>query len=153
MSKRVSRKSLWSQVAPKGVGQRNALRSRCGTKCFLRPKDNGFPVCSAKSRKCDYNCKGLFAAKGRASQYKYASIAAKADRLIKKHCSPSRSTRKSRRRSTRKSRRRSTRKSRRRSTRKSRRRSTRKSRRRSTRKSRRRSTRKSRRRSTRKSRR
>ena len=144
----------WKKSAPKPGRQRSAMRRRCGTKCFLKPATNGFPVCAHKT--CMHSCKGLLAAKTRARQYKYPDVARKAQSLAKKKgCRWAKgSRRKSRRRkSRRKSRKRSRRKSRKRS-RKSRKRS-RKSRKRSRksrrlsrrRKSRRKSSRRSRRRS------
>jgi hypothetical protein len=97
-SRRVAKsasRSVWGMMAPKPEKQRQSLRKKCGTKCFLRPEDNGFPVCSARTRGCGFNCKGLFAARARAIQYNYGDIEKKADALIKKHCSYTSPVRKS----------------------------------------------------------
>ena len=58
----------WKSQSPK---QRILIKKKCGSKCFLRPKDNGFPVCTSN---CTYSCKGLAAAKSRAGKHGYLSI-------------------------------------------------------------------------------
>lgn len=107
----------WAKNSPRVGRQRELLKARCGNKCFLRPKDNGFPVCSAYSRNCDYNCKGLFSAKARANQYGYLGIARQAEKLLRDKCNWSvrpRKSRSQRRKSQRRSRKSRSRKSKRR---------------------------------------
>ena len=65
----------WSQKSPTRGDQRNLIKKKCGNKCFLRPKDNGFPICTSN---CAFDCSGLKAAKNRARQYNYTSIENKA---------------------------------------------------------------------------
>ena len=42
------------------------MKRRCGKKCFLRPRDEGFPIC--KKGTCEISSAGLRAAYYRASQ-------------------------------------------------------------------------------------
>lgn len=112
----------WAKSSPKTGRQRSAMKKKCGTRCFLKPSINEFPICSKNS--CSYSCKGLLAAKTRARQYKYYSISNKAqNRAIRAKCSwvKSRKSSRRRKRSRCSTRRRSTRRKRsRRSTRRSR---------------------------------
>ena len=68
----------WKQKSPTRGEQRDLIKKKCGSKCFLRPKDNGFPICTSN---CLFNCSGLNAAKSRAGQYNYTSIENKAQRI------------------------------------------------------------------------
>ena len=68
----------WKQKSPTRGEQRNLIKKKCGSKCFLRPKDNGFPICTSN---CLFNCSGLNAAKSRAGQYNYTSIENKAQQI------------------------------------------------------------------------
>ena len=72
----------WKKSAPKLLSERRSLKKKCGTKCFLSPKDLKFPIC--KKNSCKVDCKGLVAAKVRSNQFKYKSIAKRADSMIKK---------------------------------------------------------------------
>lgn len=106
-SRKKSRKNPmkgWTKMlSPRTQSERRKLKARCGSKCFLRPSTNSFPICAKNS--CTYNCKGLLAAKTRARQFKYTSIASKAQRLAReKGCSWAKKSK--RRKSRRKSRRR-----------------------------------------------
>lgn len=76
----------WARVAPKLRSQRRKLKEKCGSKCFLSPKDLKFPVCKKTSRKgkCNASCSGILSAYRRARQYKHSAIANKALRLAKK---------------------------------------------------------------------
>ena len=76
--KRYSKPIGWSQKSPTRGEQRNLIKKKCGSKCFLRPKDNGFPICTSN---CLFNCSGLNAAKSRAGQYNYTSIENKAQQI------------------------------------------------------------------------
>ena len=119
-SKRKSRRRFpmrgWIEFAPKHGRQRSTMRSKCGSKCFLKPSTNGFPICSRGT--CKHSCRGLLAAKIRAIQYGYSSIAISAQSIAHKNKCPwakKRSRKVSRRRSRKVSRRRSRKVSRRRS--------------------------------------
>ena len=77
----------WTKMlSPTTQVKRRKLKDKCGSKCFLRPSTNSFPICAKNS--CTYNCKGLLSTKTRARQFNYSSIAAKAQRLEReKGCS------------------------------------------------------------------
>ena len=58
----------WHELAPRKGKERNELKAKCGDACFLRPDDNGFPICAALTRTntpCAVDCRGLAAAKSR----------------------------------------------------------------------------------------
>lgn len=58
----------WHELAPRKGKERDELKAKCGDACFLRPEDNGFPICAALSRTkspCAVDCRGLAAAKSR----------------------------------------------------------------------------------------
>ena len=147
----------WHRQSPKTTKERRRMLKKCGSKCFLKPRSLGYPICP-KGR-CSPSKKGLEAAYIRARQFKHQSIASKAKRKLKRsrrrrsprnRRSRSRMNRRSRSRMNRRRRSRvkSRRRSRRRKSRRNRRsRSRRKSRRKSRRNRRSRSRRKSRRRS------
>ncbi len=83
----------WGERAPPQTNPRRQLKKKCGDKCFLRPVDNGFPICpkcldpncqSCQHKKgqgdcCQLDCQGLVAAKQRAAQHGYQDIVDKAD--------------------------------------------------------------------------
>jgi hypothetical protein len=101
----------WSSLAPHTMTERQNLASRCGrSRCFLRPSNLGFPICSYRGN-CSVDCRGLNAAKSRARQFGYSSILNKSKYI--KSCTSNIRRSKSRHRS--KSHRRSKSKSRRRS--------------------------------------
>lgn len=59
----------WGEIEPKRGAERAALKAKCGDPCFLRPKDNAFPICaklSVTGGECQVSCTGLAAAKNRA---------------------------------------------------------------------------------------
>lgn len=103
-----SRSRGWGRAAPRTMTERKALAKRCGLKkCFLRPSNLGFPICSYRGS-CKPDCRGLAAARSRARQFGYASIVRKA-RSMRKSCPKSggrprrsRSRRRSRKRRSRK---------------------------------------------------
>jgi len=76
----------WKFLAPKRGTARHSLKSKCGSKAFLLPAHEGFPVMSLHSHGCAYSCPGLHAAYSRARQYGHHAIAARAHALIQKHC-------------------------------------------------------------------
>ena len=76
-------------LSPAKGPARHALKKRCGTKCFLLPETEKFPICralnmsgSTRSTPCQIDCQGLRAAKSRARQWHYAAVGLKADRLL-----------------------------------------------------------------------
>lgn len=91
----------WTKIAPKQGKERTSMLRKCGSKCFLLPSEKKFPICTPGS--CRVNCKGLAAAKIRASQWGYNNVRSKAQHKgVKAGCSwakRSRSRRKSRRKS------------------------------------------------------
>ena len=78
--------SKWSRVAPKTVGDRSALLSKCGRKCFLGPGKT-FPICarsgSGHGGACKISRRGVVAAYSRARQW--ASITARKKRTSSAH--------------------------------------------------------------------
>lgn len=86
-------KRMWSRVAPKRVGERSALLSKCGKRCFLG-SEKTFPICARlgsrsvshtranKSRMCKIDRRGVQAAYIRAREW--ASITAKKKRTSAK---------------------------------------------------------------------
>jgi len=80
-SHRTSRK--WSRDAPKSVGDRSAVLSKCGRRCFLGPGKT-FPICArlgsgtgsgTRSGTCKIDPRGVAAAYSRAREW--ASITAR----------------------------------------------------------------------------
>lgn len=58
----------WKEIAPKVGSERNALKAKAGDACFLRPQDNGYPICpklSVTDNVPKVSCQGLAAAKNR----------------------------------------------------------------------------------------
>jgi len=85
-----SRSRKWSRVAPKTVGERSAVLSKCGSRCFLGPAKT-FPVCArlgagagtgAGAGDCKVDRRGVAAAYVRASEW--ASITARKKRTSAK---------------------------------------------------------------------
>ena len=79
----------WSRVAPKTVGERSALLSKCGRRCFLGPGKT-FPICArlvsrVGSRTCKVDRRGVAAAYSRARQW--AAITARKKRSSSKAAS------------------------------------------------------------------
>ena len=76
----------WSRVAPKTVGERSALLSKCGRRCFLGSRKT-FPICprlgASGSRSCKVDRRGVAAAYSRAREW--ASITARKKRTSAAH--------------------------------------------------------------------
>ncbi len=77
----------WSRVAPKTVGERSALLSKCGRRCFLGSR-NTFPICprlgsGSGSGSCKIDRRGVAAAYSRAREW--ASITARKKRTSAAH--------------------------------------------------------------------
>ena len=73
----------WAAAAPRSIRPRRALRSRCGSKCFLSPGNLKYPICR-KSGSCRPDCRALLAAISRSKQYNRAPNIAKKARSIAK---------------------------------------------------------------------
>jgi hypothetical protein len=72
----------WSRDAPKSIGDRSAVLSKCGRQCFLGPGKT-FPICArlgsgAGSGTCKVDRRGVAAAYSRAREW--ASITARKKR-------------------------------------------------------------------------
>jgi len=80
------RGSKWSRVAPRSIGERSAVLSKCGRRCFLG-SEKTFPICArlgsvSSSNTCKINRLGVQAAYIRAREW--ASITARKKYLSKK---------------------------------------------------------------------
>jgi hypothetical protein len=74
----------WSGAKPNTTSERRIMMQRCGAKCFLLPSQLKFPICPIRPRiSCRPSRQGVLAAKIRARQHKYASVTARADRILK----------------------------------------------------------------------
>jgi hypothetical protein len=77
----------WSVAAPRRGSERHELYDKCGATCFLRPEDEGFPICPAclpddpNCGGCTPDCRGVASAYVRARQYHYDDIAEQAQSL------------------------------------------------------------------------
>lgn len=58
---------VWGSISPKRGTERNQLKAKCGDGCFLRPQDNGYPICPklGVGHDCQVSCEGLAAANAR----------------------------------------------------------------------------------------
>ena len=83
VSKRVSKRSKSSPTRgwkpARNISSRRALKSKCGSRCFLLPSKHKFPICYSN---CKPNCKGIVSSYVRAQQWKYPTVAKKAKSLI-----------------------------------------------------------------------
>ena len=71
----------WKKMSPRKPSTRRSLKAKCGSKCFLLPSQNKFPICDAA---CNVSCKGLVAAKVRSAQWKYPGVYRKASAMVNK---------------------------------------------------------------------
>jgi len=74
----------WKAAAPQRGRERHTVMAKCGSKCFLRPEDEGYPVCSkcdGDSCSCQVDCRGLLAAYRYAQKYGAQNIADAARQL------------------------------------------------------------------------
>ena len=86
---RGSRTRGWRADSPRRGTERHLLKAKCGSKCFLAPDSEGFPICPkclGKRCVCRADCRGLLAAEIRAKQYGYKKIAKTAVGLRKRFC-------------------------------------------------------------------
>ncbi len=74
----------WKVASPARGRERTAMKQKCGSKCFLVPAKNGYPVCARNT--CKPDCRGIISAKVRAAQYKETTVAALARKMEKKFC-------------------------------------------------------------------
>ena len=85
---RGSRTRGWREAAPKKGAERHQLKQQCGSKCFLQPETEGFPVCAkcvGDQCSCQIDCRGVAAANVRAHQYHHTNLYQAID-LLKAHC-------------------------------------------------------------------
>jgi len=76
----------WAAQSPQKGTERHQLKTKCGSKAFLQPEKEGYPVMRLKSGKCEYECRGIQSAYNRSRQYHNEPIAKKALALKNKHC-------------------------------------------------------------------
>ena len=70
----------WSRIAPKTIGDRSAVLSKCGPRCFLGSRKT-FPICArlgAGADACKIDSRGVAAAYSRAREW--AAITARKKR-------------------------------------------------------------------------
>ena len=79
-----SRTRGWKKASPKRGKERAVMKEKCGDKCFLSPKKNGYPICDKKT--CKPDCRGIISAKVRAGQYKDDKVMTLAKKAQKKFC-------------------------------------------------------------------
>jgi len=72
----------WKQKKPSSVSERRRVLQKCGSSCFLLPKQKKFPICN-KQLPCTYNCRGLKASSARAGQWKYLDVLKRSKALTK----------------------------------------------------------------------
>lgn len=77
----------WAAAAPQKGTERHQLKKKCGDSCFLKPEAEGFPICAAlrEHQGCKVDCRGVTAAKVRASQWKYPVVYREASNLERKY--------------------------------------------------------------------
>lgn len=80
--RRKSPSNGWSKMAPKKGKDRNDMLKKCGSKCFLDPKNKKYPICAKGS--CKVNKKGLHAAYSRSRQWNREKIASTAKKKLSK---------------------------------------------------------------------
>jgi hypothetical protein len=77
----------WKLRSPQKGVSRHLLLQKCGSRCFLMPEREGFPICTKyelTAPKCEMDCGGISTAYRRAKQYKYPQVAKEAKALLKK---------------------------------------------------------------------
>lgn len=74
----------WKAAAPARGRERSVMKKKCGSKCFLSPAKNGYPICARNT--CKPDCRGIISAKVRAGQYKEKSVMALARQMERKFC-------------------------------------------------------------------
>ena len=76
----------WTSISPRKITLRRQMYKKCGSKCFLRPRDLKFPIC-ASDLSCKAHCSGIASALSRAGQHKYTSVKRKATKMYYGKCS------------------------------------------------------------------
>lgn len=67
----------WKTRKPVSVAERQALKAKCGSKCFLVPEELKYPICS-KNQDCKIDCDGLRAALGLATMVSRRNVSREA---------------------------------------------------------------------------
>jgi hypothetical protein len=73
----------WAKASPRSKKQRAVVKKRCGSRCFLQPKKNKYPICTVS---CKPDCRGIKSAKVRSGQFKHKSVMKLAKRMEEKFC-------------------------------------------------------------------
>lgn len=79
----------WAAEAPQRGSERHKLLANCGSKCFLQPGREAFPICpkcKGNSCSCSIDCRGVLSAKIRANQWKYPQVAKMANEIGRTKC-------------------------------------------------------------------
>lgn len=71
----------WHEASPKKGNERHQMKEDCGSKCFLEPEREAYPICD---KDCNVDCRGLHAAYARARQFGNQETANKAHDLLSK---------------------------------------------------------------------
>ena len=74
----------WKIASPGRGRERSVMKKKCGSKCFLSPARNGYPICARNT--CKPDCRGIISAKVRAGQYKETTVMELARRMERKFC-------------------------------------------------------------------
>lgn len=86
---RGSASRLWFSEGPQKGTERHQLKKKCGSKAFLLPKEEKYPVMDAlrnTNGRCVYRCNAIQSAFNRGKQQHDNIVAAKATRLGRKYC-------------------------------------------------------------------
>jgi len=87
LNKRNERSRGWRELSPKPGPERKELKETCGNACFLRPEDNGYPICRKLQQgeaSCQVEKKGVKAALSRARQQGEEKVEFKAEVILNK---------------------------------------------------------------------
>ena len=77
----------WAARAPQKGNDRHQLMKECGSKCFLKPDTEGFPICPKcelgnGACLCQIDLGAVYSSKIRGSQWGYPEVVSKADKII-----------------------------------------------------------------------
>ena len=76
-----SMKGWAKMLSPKPGPERRKMMKKCGSRCFLRPRNLGYPICTKNT--CKQSRKGLLAAVARGKQNHDEYVVSRARRLLK----------------------------------------------------------------------
>ncbi len=73
----------WAKLSPKKGTQRHEMMEKCGKKCFLDPKNEGYPICAYTDRPvCKIDYAGVLSAYVRSRQWKHEKVSTLAKKLL-----------------------------------------------------------------------